>query len=115
MQSDLSPQAAGLSHMAEQGEEEAVVPAGALDFPTYGGGTRTRSKDVEREPAQDGEVLGSIVHSRPVAVLVEVDVEYPVQLVLDGPMTARDRQQPLGGHMLGEQIVAHDRRLGTIA
>src|SRR6476619_1240177 len=94
----LSRLRAGLSHMAEQGEEEAVVPAGALDFPAYGGGTRTRSKDVEREPAQDGEVLGSMIHSRPVAVFVEVDVEHPMQLVLDRPMTARDRQQPLGGH-----------------
>lgn len=93
-----SPTGPGLLHMAEQGEEEAVVPTGALDFSTYRGGTRTRSKDVEREPAQDGEVLGGIVHSRPVAVLVEVDVEHPVQLVLDGPMTARDLQQSLGGH-----------------
>jgi hypothetical protein len=72
-------------------------------------------QDVEGKPAENGEILGSIVHSRPVAVLVEVDVEHPVQLVLDGPMTARNLQQSLGGHGLGEQVVAQDRRIGTIA
>src|SRR5204862_6026374 len=30
---------AGLSHMAEQSEEEAVVPASALDFSAYGFGS----------------------------------------------------------------------------
>src|SRR5580692_11084626 len=93
MRSDLSPQAAGLSHMTKHCEEEAVVPASALDFSAYRCGTGMGSQDVECEPAQDGEVLGSIVHSGPIAVLVEVDVEHPVQLVLDGPMTARDRDR----------------------
>lgn len=60
-------------------------------------------------------VLRSIVQSRAVAILVEVDVKHPVQLVLDGPMTARDLQHALGGHGLGEQITAYGRRLGAIA
>ena len=72
-------------------------------------------QDVEGKPAQDGEVLGSIVHSCPAGIFVEVDIEHPVQLVLDGPMTTRNLQQPLGGHGLGEQIVAQDRRIGPIA
>src|ERR1700738_2506431 len=98
-----SPGGAGLSHMTEYGEEEAVVPAGALDFSAYGRGSRMGSKDIECEPAQDSEVLGSIVQSRPVAVLVEMDVEHPMQLVLDGPVTARDLQEPFGGNVLGQQ------------
>src|SRR5215203_1547010 len=110
-----SPASAGLSHMAEQGEQEAVVPAGALDFSAYGGGTGTRSKNIEREPAQDSEVLGSIVLPRSIAILVEMDVEHPMQLVLDRPVTARDLQQSLGGHRPGEQVIAHDRRLGAFA
>src|SRR3981189_3184906 len=80
-----SPPSAGLSHLTEHGEEEAVLPPCAFDFSAYGRGTGMGSKDVEGKPAQDGEVLGSIVHSGPVAVLVEVNVEHPVQLVLDGP------------------------------
>jgi hypothetical protein len=76
--------------MTKHSEEEAVVPTGALDFAAYGCWTGMGSKDVECEPAQDGEVLGSVVQSRPVAVLVEVDVKHPVQLVLDGSMTAYD-------------------------
>lgn len=68
--------------MTKHGEDEAVVLTGALDFPAYRCGSRMGSEDVESEPAQEGEVLGSIVHSRPVAVLVEVDIEDPVQLVV---------------------------------
>src|SRR5262245_35568707 len=105
----------GLSHMTEHGEEKGVVPASTLDFATYGLGVGMRSQDVESEPAQDSEVLGSIVLSRPVAVLVEVDVEDPVQLVLDGPVAARDLQQSFGGHVFRQQVVAHDRWIGGIS
>src|SRR5271154_3818937 len=101
--------------MTKHSEEEAVVPASALDFAAYGSGIGMRSENVECKPAQDGKVLRSIVQSGAVAVLVEMDVEHPVQLVLDGPMTARDLQQPLGGHGLGQQVIAHDQRPGALA
>src|SRR5882757_10805304 len=101
--------------MTEHGEQEGVVPARALDFATDGFGVGMGLEDVEREPAQDSEVLGSVVLSRAVAILVEVDVEYPMELVLDAPVTARDLQQPLGGHVSGQQIVPHHRRVGGIA
>src|SRR5258708_31293212 len=100
--------------MSQHGEEEGVVPTGAFDFSTYGRGTGMGSKDVECEPAQDGEVLGSIVHSGPVAVLVEVNVEHPVQLVLDGPVTARDLQQPFGGHMPGQQVIRSEEHTSEL-
>src|SRR5262245_36841194 len=96
MQSDLSPQAAGLSHMADGGQEEGIVPAGTLDFSLDRGAIGVGSQDVEGKPTQDGEVFGCVVLSGAVGVLGEVDVEHPMELVLDGPMTARDVQQPLG-------------------
>jgi hypothetical protein len=46
------------------------------------------AEDVEREAAQSGEVLGSVVLAG--GVLVHDDVENPVQTVLDVPMGADD-------------------------
>ncbi len=68
--------------MTEHGEEEGVVPAGALDFAPYRCGIGMGSEDVEGEPAQNGEVLGRVVLSCPIAILGEMDVEHPVELVL---------------------------------
>src|SRR5256885_9344397 len=96
---DPPPQAPGLSHMAEGFHEEGIVPAGAFDFAPYGCGVGVGSQDVEGEPAQNGEVLGSIVLPRPIAILGEMDVKHPMELVLDGPVTAGDVQQPLRRHV----------------
>lgn len=40
------------------------------------------------------------------SVLVEDDIEHPVELVLDGPMGSNDLQYPLGWDRLGEQDVS---------
>src|SRR5262245_9622954 len=65
----LSPQAAGLSHMAEGSHKECIVPSGALDFAPDGGAVWVGSQDVEGEPAENGEVFWSIVLSCAIAVL----------------------------------------------
>src|SRR5436190_12201719 len=89
--------------MAEGFHEEGIVPAGAFDFAPYGCGVGVGSQDVEGEPAQNGEVLGSIVLPRPIAILGEMDVKHPMELVLDGPVTAGDVQQPLRRHVFGQE------------
>jgi hypothetical protein len=101
----LSPLAAGLSHMAEDLHEESIVPASALDFAPQGGSIWVSSQDVEGEPAQNGEVLGSMVAARTVVVLGKMDVEHPMELVLDTPMAAGDVEQPLGRDVFGQEIV----------
>src|SRR5689334_2955460 len=101
--------------MTDSGQEIGVVPSGAFDFATQGGAIRMGLVDVERELAQDCEVLGSIVLSCAVAILGEVDVEHPVEAVLDAPMAASDLQKPFGRHLFGQQIVAHERRIGAMA
>src|SRR6202140_3506308 len=111
---NLSPQAAGLSHMAEGCDEEGIVPASAFDFAPQGGSIWVSSQDVEGEPAQNGEVLGSIVLARAVAVFGKMDVEHPMELVLDAPMTAGDVQQPLGRDVFGQEIVTRDGRIGAL-
>jgi hypothetical protein len=98
--------------MAEDSQEEGVVPACALDFASEGCAIGVGSDDVECEPAQDGEVLGRMVLSGTIAILGEVDIEHPMKTVFDAPVAAGDVQQPLGGHILGQKIVAYDRRVG---
>src|ERR1700687_5500078 len=85
-----SPASAGLSHMAERCHEEGIVPASTFDFAPYGCAIGVGSQDVEGKPAKNGEVLGSIVLSRAIAILGEMDVEHPMELVLDCPVTAGD-------------------------
>src|SRR3979490_2032487 len=101
--------------MAERFHEKGIVPAGAFDFAPYGCAMGVSSQDVEGKPAQNSKVLGSIVLSRPIAIFGEMDVEPPMELVLDRPVTAGDLQQPLGRQVFGQEIVAHDRRFGTLA
>src|SRR5262249_30086036 len=74
-----------------------------------------RSVDVERQLAQDREVFGSVVLSRPVSILCEVDVERPMEPVLDAPMTACDLQESFRRHVSGQEVMAHERRVGTMA
>lgn len=99
--------------MTEHAEKEGIVPAGSLDFLTHGERSWMSTEDVEGEPAKDGQVFWSIVLSGAAAILVEDDVEYPVQPVLDTPMTAYDAQQCLRGHPFGEEIVMHGWALGA--
>src|ERR1700730_9366228 len=101
--------------MTDKLDEEGIFPPCAFDFPLQGGLVGMAANDVEREPAQDREVLWRIVLSGPVGVLGKDDVEDPVQVVLDPPMTAQDLKGLLGGHVFGQQKVAYERLFGTLA
>src|SRR5476651_1438797 len=80
------PARAGLSHMADCLQKEGVVPACAFDFAAYRGLKRKRLQDVECDLSHKGKILGRVVLSRPILVLGEMDVENPVELVLDAPV-----------------------------
>src|SRR6185437_5113764 len=99
-----SPCAAGLSHIGEEGEEIILGPACALDLSAQRGRVVVAAQDVESEPAQDGEIWGSVVLSGAVAILVENDIEGPVQAVFDAPMFAHDAQHLGGIVSAGEQV-----------
>ena len=66
------------------------------------------ASNVERKSPQNGEVGGSMVFSAPRLILVENDVERPVQDVFDAPMFANDAQQFCGRVTLGQKEVALD-------
>jgi len=101
--------------MTERCHEKGIVPGGALDLAAYGCAIGVGSKDVEGEPTQNGEVLGRIVLSRAIAIFGKMDVEHPMESVFDTPVDAGDVEQSLGGDIFGQQIMAHDRRIGTPA
>jgi hypothetical protein len=91
--------------MAESSHEEGIIPAGAFDFSSQGSSIRVGSQDVEGKSAENGEVLGSMVAARAVGILGKIDVEHPMELVLDAPMAAGDTEQPLGRDVFGKDIV----------
>src|SRR5882757_6432411 len=100
--------------MAKGLQKKGIVPASALDLAPQGGLIGMSSQDVEGEPAQNGEVLGSMVAARAVAVLGKMHVEYPMEPVLDAPMATGDVEQSLGGDVFGQDIIAHERRIGAL-
>src|SRR6476620_7860362 len=97
--------------MTEHAQEEGVVPPRTFDFLAQGRGCGVTADKVEGELSEDRKVLGRVVFPSSVAILVEHDIEHPMQLVLDTPMGAHDVQQPLGGNIFGEQEVAYLGRL----
>src|SRR5579872_3997509 len=95
--------------MTEYAQKEGIVPASGLDLLAHGEWGGMGANEIGCEPAKDREVFRGIVLSAPVAVLVEDDVEHPMQPILDAPMTAHDPQQLLGGDVFREQEVACER------
>ena len=53
--------------------------------------------------------------ARAVGVLGKMDVEHPMELILDTPMAAGDVEQPLGRDVFGQEIITHDGRIGALA
>ena len=69
------------------------------------------SQDVEGEFSQQSEVSGRVVASGSAGVLMEDDVEHPVELVFDAPVLADDREDAARGEVLREDEVAHEAGL----
>src|SRR3979490_340848 len=95
---------AGLSHMADCLQKEGVVPACAFDFAAYRGLMRNRLQDVECKLSHEGKVLGRVVFPRSIAVLGEMDVENPMEAILDAPVAPSDLQKPLRRHIFRKDI-----------
>src|SRR5215204_1421931 len=72
------PDRAGLSHLEDEGGEECIVPSGSLDLASDGA---LAGVEVQGDPAQDGQIEGSVVGPSAGPILVEHDVHDPVQLV----------------------------------
>jgi len=65
----------------------------AFDAALFGG---VCFEDVQAHVAEDGEVFRSVTGSDTALVFAEVDIELPVKLVFDAPMTAGGARKRLG-------------------
>ena len=82
--------------MEDEGGEECIVPSGSLDLASDGALAGVGFCEVQGDPAQDGQIEGSVVGPSAGPILVEHDVHDPVQLVFDAPMGANGGQQRVG-------------------
>src|SRR5215469_14386711 len=100
------PLDAGLSHVGNELKEEVVVPSCSFEFLAHGYAVGMGSNDIESEATQDGQVFRPVVFSGATGILVEDDVEDPVEAIFDAPMGTDDLQQALRRHVGGEEEVA---------
>lgn len=99
----------GLSHVAKDLEEEGIVPSGALELEAQRGGcVGVGSGDIEGKAPEHGKVGRGVVLAVAGQILVEDDVERPMQAVFDGPMCTDDTQNLLGTVGLAHQEEALD-------
>jgi hypothetical protein len=94
--SRLPPFSPGLSHMSKEFVEELFAPSGELRFSGEGAGVWVGAQDVEGHTPDDGEVLRPIIFTGSGVVLVEDDVERPMQGVTLGPHA--DWPESTGGY-----------------
>src|SRR5487761_2714461 len=73
--------------------------------------TRGRSgmlaQQIERDMAQDGDILSGIARAHPRRVLVKGDIEDPMDLILNPPMTAHRGPKHFRAHHAAEQVIAN--------
>jgi len=81
----------GFCELCEEAGEEGVVPAGSLDLAFHRSLGAFELGEVERDAAQQGDVLRSMIQAISGLVLIHGDVEDPMQSILDAPMSTHDR------------------------
>ena len=100
---------AGLSHVTKEFEKEGIVPSGALELePQESCCIGVSSSDIEGKTSEYGKVGRGVVLAIAGQILVEDDVERPMQAVFDGPMSTDDPQNILGTVGLAHQKEALD-------
>lgn len=59
-------------------------------------GARRGPEDVDGNPPDGGVVLGRVILASATGILVEQDVEHPMEAVLDAPVGSHDVEECLG-------------------
>ena len=79
-------------------------------------GSALLSEQVEGDVTEDGEALGAVADSDAAVILVEGDIEHPVEAILHPPMAAdRACQQQRVGRQAGAVVTGLGRDGGTDA
>ncbi|MER9129018.1 hypothetical protein NKI08_04420 [Mesorhizobium sp. M0768] len=98
--------------MSDGIDEIVVVPGAFLDAMADGNfGSIGGLKDVSGEAIEKGRVGGGIVLAGTAEILIEMDIEHPMQAVLDLPMSSSEVERPLRRHERG----AMNRRINGLA
>jgi hypothetical protein len=91
--------------MSKEIVEEIFVPGGELHLSDGGAVVWVGAQDVEGLSPDDGQVLWPVIFAGSDVVLMENDVEWPVQIVFHAPMRALDLEHAFGREALGEGAV----------
>ena len=96
LSSPLRPRRPGQSHLADDGSGEGVGPSGTFALSGDGEFGSGGLEQVEGDLSEGGEVFGAVILAVSCTILVEGDVEHPVQPVLDVPVGAEGVGEFLG-------------------
>src|SRR5271166_111497 len=92
--------------MSKEFEEEVLSPGCEPHFSGDRAGIGMRTQDVEAHSSDNPKILWSVILAGSGIVLVEDDIELPMELVLDTPMHARYIEHPAGRETLRQHNVA---------
>src|SRR5208282_4535154 len=93
---------AGLLHMSKEFEEEVFTPGSEFHFSGWRALIWMCIQDIERDPADKGEILRCMVFARAGIVFMEHHIERPMKIVFDAPMQPDCLQRPARGHPFGQ-------------
>src|ERR1700722_12665888 len=91
--------------MSKELQEEVLFPSCDLHFAAHRAIIGMCPQDVERDAAHNGKILRPIVLACSCVVLVEDDVELPMQLIFYAPVGARDLEHAAGRKPSGQHDV----------
>ena len=100
--------------MGKGGDKKVVVPSCLEHFVADASGSWGCLQNVDGELANGGEVFRRMIAAAAAGIFVEQHIEDPVQVVLDAPVGAHDREQLLGRQQTRGQEVS-DLVLGGLA
>src|SRR4051794_34120319 len=90
-----SPPWPGLSHISKEFVEVSPAQPCEVHFASDRSFIWVGTQDVERDATDQREVLWCVVFACSGCVLIEADVQVPMQLILDAPMRTHQLEQPL--------------------
>ena len=91
--------------MSKELVEELLFPSSELHFACDRTSIWVGAQDVEGDAAQEGKILRAVILAGARIVLVEDDIELPVQLIFHAPVRARHLQQAFGRELSGRHHV----------
>src|SRR5258707_15518720 len=99
--------------MSKEVEEELLFPSSEVHFSAYRSIIWVGPQDVDRDSAYDGKILWPVILAGPSVVLVEDNVERPMQLIFDGPMGPEQPQNTFWRQAFRQRHYVHP--LGNLA